>query len=116
MAKQKQLSQKYQIWIDARKRHKLSHAHIQMARELGMNPKKFGSLANHKQESWKLPLNEFIEKFKEHCTVRAINHYYFLGSHEDKRHKIVEALIIHPDFVPDIELKLKEPFKKFSDG
>ena len=61
MAKQKQLSPKYQVWIDARKRHKLSHAHIQMARELGMNPKRFGKLDNHKQESWKAPLPIFIE-------------------------------------------------------
>ena len=34
--------------------------HIQMARELGMNPKKFGKLANHDQERWKRPLPEFI--------------------------------------------------------
>ena len=61
MAKQKQLSLKYQVWIDARKRHKLSHAHIQMARELGINPKKFGKLDNHKQEPWKAPLPIFIE-------------------------------------------------------
>ena len=32
-----------------------------MARELGMNPKKFGSIANHKHEKWKAPLPEFIE-------------------------------------------------------
>ena len=62
MAKQKQLSPKYQVWVDARRRHKLSHAHIQMARELGMNPKKFGKLANHRQEPWKLPLHDFIEE------------------------------------------------------
>jgi len=61
MAKQKSLSPKYQAWIDARKRFRLSHAHIQMARELGMNPKKFGKLANHKQEPWKQPLPDFIE-------------------------------------------------------
>lgn len=61
MKKQKQLSPKYQVWVDARKRHKLSHAHIQMARELGMNPKKFGKLDNHKQEPWKAPLPIFIE-------------------------------------------------------
>jgi len=30
-----------------------------MARELGMNPKKFGGLANHDQESWKSPLPQF---------------------------------------------------------
>ena len=60
MAKKK-IPEKYQIWIDARKRFHLSDAQIQMARELGMNPKKFGSLANHKQEPWKAPLPEFIE-------------------------------------------------------
>jgi len=40
----------------------LSHAQIQMARELGLNPKKFGSLNNNKQQAWKLPLPEFIEE------------------------------------------------------
>lgn len=50
-----------QLWIDARKRFHLSHAQVQMARELGLNPKKFGSLANHKQEPWKLPLPQYIE-------------------------------------------------------
>ena len=47
-------------WIDARQRFRLSHAHVQMARELGMNPKKLGKLANHDQEPWKLPLPHFI--------------------------------------------------------
>jgi hypothetical protein len=51
---------KLQPWFDARRRFKLSHAHVQMARELGMNPKKFGSLANEGQEPWKVPLQEFI--------------------------------------------------------
>lgn len=57
----KNLSTKYQPWIEARSRFHLSHAHIQMARELGLNPKKFGKLANHKQEPWKAPLPIFIE-------------------------------------------------------
>jgi hypothetical protein len=50
-----------QLWTDARKRYHLSHAQVQMARELGLNPKKFGSLANHKEEPWKLPLPQYIE-------------------------------------------------------
>lgn len=50
-----------QDWITARKRHSLSHAHVQMARELGMNPKKLGKLDNHDQEPWKLPLPAFIQ-------------------------------------------------------
>lgn len=52
-------------WIEARKKFRLSHAQIQMARELGLNPKKFGSLANHNQEPWKLPLPEYIEYLYE---------------------------------------------------
>lgn len=33
-----------------------------MARELGLNPKKFGSLANHDQERWKSPLPQYIQE------------------------------------------------------
>lgn len=50
-----------QPWIEAKKKHRLSQMHIQMARELGMNPKSFGKLDNHKQEQWKAPLPQFIE-------------------------------------------------------
>ncbi len=55
------MTDKNKKWIDAKKKFRLSDTHIQMARELGMNPKKFGSLDNHKQERWKAPLPEFIE-------------------------------------------------------
>ena len=44
-----------------RKRYHLSDAQIQMARELGLNPLKFGKIANEKQEPWKIPLPQFIE-------------------------------------------------------
>lgn len=57
----KKLSQDLQAWVDARKRFHLSHAQAQMARELGMNPKKLGKLNNHDQEPWKAPLPQFIE-------------------------------------------------------
>lgn len=63
MAKRtKKPNQKMQAWIEARKRHHLSHAQVHMARELGMNPAKLGKIDNHKQEPWKLPLPQFIEK------------------------------------------------------
>ena len=52
---------KLQAWERARKRHRLSRVHVQMARELGLNPNKLGSLDNHRQEPWKVPLPEFIE-------------------------------------------------------
>jgi len=55
------LPPKLQAWEDARRRHRLSHAHVQMARELGLNPRKLGKLDNHLQEPWKLPLPQFVE-------------------------------------------------------
>jgi hypothetical protein len=57
----KKLSTKLQDWVRARERYRLSHAHVQMARELGMNPRKLGQLDNHDQEPWKTPLPQFIE-------------------------------------------------------
>src|SRR5579864_736620 len=57
---------KLQPWFEARQRFRLSHAQIQMARELGLNPRKFGSLSNGQQEPWKRPLAEFIA----HCYCR----------------------------------------------
>ena len=48
-------------WIVAQRKHHLSDKHVQMARELGLNPDKLGKIDNHKQEPWKAPLKEFIE-------------------------------------------------------
>lgn len=58
----KRVPERLQVWIEARKRHRLSHAQVQMARELGMNPRKPGKLDNSNQEPWKLPLPAFIEE------------------------------------------------------
>ncbi|MGA3209464.1 MAG: hypothetical protein ABSE05_16770 [Syntrophales bacterium] len=44
------MTDKNKNWIEAKKKYRLSDMHIQMARELGMNPKTFGGLDNHKQE------------------------------------------------------------------
>ncbi|MDH4220630.1 MAG: hypothetical protein OEW23_17870 [Candidatus Aminicenantes bacterium] len=75
MSKKKRISDKYQIWIDVQKRYHLSDIHIQMARELGMNPRKFGKIANEKQEPWKAPLPVFIEKiyFKRFSKERPVD-------------------------------------------
>lgn len=49
-------------WMVAQKRHRLSDKHVQMARELGLNPDKLGKIDNHQQETWKAPLPQFIEE------------------------------------------------------
>ena len=61
MTAKKGLPPQSQAWIDARRRHRLWHAQVQMARELGLNPKKLGKIDNHGQEPWKAPLPQFIE-------------------------------------------------------
>ncbi|TWU37697.1 hypothetical protein Q31b_44860 [Novipirellula aureliae] len=63
--KNSRIPHKYQPWIDARKKYRLSHAQIQMARELGMSPKGFRSLANTDNKPWKAPLPQFIESLYE---------------------------------------------------
>jgi len=67
----KELSQNVQDWVEARRRFHLSHAHVQMVRELGMNPKKLVQLDNHHQERWKAPLPQFIEQLYEKRFSRA---------------------------------------------
>jgi hypothetical protein len=52
----------FQRWIDACKRHRLSHWQVQIARELGLNRRKLSKLDNHRQEPLKLPLPTFIEQ------------------------------------------------------
>lgn len=49
-------------WMVAQKKHRLSDKHVQMARELGLNPDKLGKIDNHRQETWKAPLPQFIEE------------------------------------------------------
>lgn len=51
---------KLQPWFDARQRFRLSDATIQMARELGLNPRNFGSLDYTRNAPWKASLSEFI--------------------------------------------------------
>lgn len=70
---------KIEKWVAAQKKHRLSDKHVQMARELGLNPDKLGKIDNHKQELWKAPLPQFIEeiyfkrfKREEPVTVRSI--------------------------------------------
>ena len=61
MPKKPRIPHKFHPWIDARKKFRLSDAHIQMARELGLSPKRFDSYADLKGKPWKLPLVDFIQ-------------------------------------------------------
>ena len=53
------------------------------ARELGLNPKKFGKLANNNQEAWKTPLPEFTEEI----------YFKRFGKEPPKNAKSVEQIV-----------------------
>ena len=40
-------------WTYVKKKHRLNAHQIAMAKEIGMRPKKFGSMAPNKSEQWK---------------------------------------------------------------
>ncbi len=61
MSKKKKYSSK-DYWYIAKKKYHLSAGQIKMAKELGLNPKKFSRYAPNKHEPWKGPLSEFIER------------------------------------------------------
>ena len=65
MSRKARIPHKFLPWIDARKRFRLSDAQIQMARELGLSPKRFAEYADRQDQPWKLPLAEFIEALYE---------------------------------------------------
>jgi hypothetical protein len=49
-------------WMNARKICRLTDRQVEMARALGMNPKKLPGLRPSPQQRWKLPVGEFIEE------------------------------------------------------
>jgi hypothetical protein len=51
-----------EAWTNARKICRLSARQVEMARALGMNPRKLPGLRPSPQERWKLPVGEFIEE------------------------------------------------------
>jgi len=55
-----------------------------MARELGLNAKKFGKIAHHKQEPWKAPLSIFIE---------GLYYYKRFGKRRPDEVKSIEQLV-----------------------
>jgi hypothetical protein len=51
-----------EAWTNAKKICRLTARQIEMARALGMNPRKPPGLRPSPQQRWKLPVGEFIEE------------------------------------------------------
>ena len=81
-----------------------------MARELGLNPKKFGSLADTKASPWKAPLAEFIAHcyYKAHKRdspefVRSLEQV--IKDHEDKKTRRRERKAQRAELPPAVVLE-----------
>ncbi|PIU50849.1 hypothetical protein COS91_07555 [Candidatus Desantisbacteria bacterium CG07_land_8_20_14_0_80_39_15] len=53
------------LWKEAYKKCRLSVKHIQMAKELGLNPKSLIKNIPNPKEKWKLPVRNWIEHMYE---------------------------------------------------
>jgi hypothetical protein len=51
-----------EAWSNTKRICQLNDRHVEMARALGMNPRKLPGLRPSPQERWKLPVGEFIEE------------------------------------------------------
>ncbi|HBJ35752.1 MAG TPA: hypothetical protein DDZ51_13605 [Planctomycetaceae bacterium] len=114
MSKPKRIANKFLPWIDARKKHRLTHMQVQMARELGLNPRRIGGYAGNEKDPDRLSPGEFIEAlyFKQFRkaqpdVVQTIEQ--LAEMHEEKRAerisaKLAQAAPASPDASVDEEL------------
>jgi GNAT superfamily N-acetyltransferase len=58
----KRLPSNLQEWVEARQRYHLSHAHVQMARELGFAAQSLRKLVASDLQPWKMPMREYLEE------------------------------------------------------
>ena len=90
------LPEKLQAWVDVRKKHCLSHMQIQMAREMGLDPKKIARLDNHKESTWKEPLPKFIstlynKRFSKSQPDEVLSIEKFYQAQQEKKQKKKQA-------------------------
>lgn len=96
MSKPKRIANKFLPWLDARKKHRLTHLQVQMARELGLNPRRLGGYAGNDKDPNRLSPGEFIEalylkQFRktEPDVVQTIEQ--LAAVHEEKRAERISA-------------------------
>lgn len=53
---------KDELWKEAYKKCRLSTKHIQMAKELGLNPRSLIKNIPNPKQKWKIPVREWIEQ------------------------------------------------------
>lgn len=65
------MAYKQELWIEAKKRCRLSDEDIQMAKEIGLNPKSLIKNIPNKSEQWKAPVKVWIRGMYEERKEKA---------------------------------------------
>jgi len=99
MSKPKRIANKFLPWIDARKKYRLTHTQVHMARELGLNPRRMGGYAGNANEPGKLSLGEFIEslyfkRFRKVLPDSVQTIEQLAAAHEEKRSERKAAKLV----------------------
>jgi hypothetical protein len=58
---------KNELWKEAYKKCRLSTKHIQMAKELSLNPRSLIKNIPNPKQKWKIPVREWIEQMYAKC-------------------------------------------------
>ena len=88
-----------ELWLEAKRRCKFNDEEIQMAKEMGLNPKSLIKSIPNKNEQWKLPVKIWIRDMYEDRfgKTRGISDYNRIKSKkkiEELPYKIIQSVII----------------------
>lgn len=90
MNKPKRIANKFLPWIEARKKHRLTHMQVQMARELGLNPRRIGGYAGNEKDPDRPSVGEvietlFVKRFRKAKPDSVQTIEQLAEAHEEKR-------------------------------
>lgn len=83
--------QKNAAWAEAKKLCRLSHADIQMAKELGMTPRSLLKNIPTPKQQWKAPVKVWIRDLYEkkfRCTIKTKSHHSKKQHIEGRKRKV----------------------------
>ena len=101
-----------QAWTNAKKLCRLSARQVEMARALGMNPRKLPGVRPSPQERWKLPVGEFIE---QRYWKRFGGHPHDQDSRGQRRTQKPSIGVVATNLDADMSERVRDPAWQLSD-
>ncbi len=99
-----------EAWRNAKKICQLSAQQVEMARALGMNPKKLPRLRPSPRQRWKLPVGEFIEEcYRKQFGGDPLDHHQHRPGPESRKLPISQRHVDARKRVTDAASQLRDP-------